>query len=212
MAEPIAASAYKPKDNLFGTAAIACYLYSVLGLLMLHVLRPDFAPADHMISEYAIGPFGWVMRTVFVALSGGAMMLFIGLMKNGPTSFVSRVGIALMGIASIGLLISAIYSMDGPGVPPTRSGEIHDISFLVNVVSAAVASILLSVGFGSDTRWRTIQRTSIVLTAMLLLAFVLQFLTFHKGMPFGLANRFFIVVALSWSFAISNRLRLIARQ
>ena len=31
----------------FATTAIACYVYAVVVLLVLHVLRPDYAPASH---------------------------------------------------------------------------------------------------------------------------------------------------------------------
>ena len=42
-------------STFLATAAIACFAYSVFVLLMMHVLRPDYAPASHMISEYALG-------------------------------------------------------------------------------------------------------------------------------------------------------------
>lgn len=210
--EPNVANAVVANGTHFGTAALVFYVYAVLGLILLHFLRPDYAPASHMISEYAIGPYGWVMRTVFIALSCASMMLFVGLLLRGPNSFLSRLGATLLGIASIGLLVSAIYSMDAPGAPSTSSGDIHDISFFVNVGSAFVTSVLLSASFGRDIRWRSYQRTSIVLTALLVVAFVLQFLTLHKGMPFGLANRFFVVVALSWSITVSYRLRTLGRR
>ena len=86
----------------------------------------------------------------------------------------------------------------------------HDLSFMVNVGSIALAIVLLTVGFGSDLRWRSFRRTSIVLFALIALAFVLQFLTLHKGAPYGLANRFFIAVVLAWLIATSFRVRNIA--
>ena len=40
-----------------------------------------------------------------------------------------------------------------------------------------LASVLLSVGFGSDPRWRTFQRTAAILASFIVAAFALQFLT-----------------------------------
>jgi hypothetical protein len=37
-------------STFFASAAIACFAYSVLALLLLHALRPDYAPVRHMIS------------------------------------------------------------------------------------------------------------------------------------------------------------------
>jgi hypothetical protein len=165
-----------------------------------------------MISEYAVGTFGWVMQSVFVGLSLGCAVLLIGLALNGPTSISARLGIGLLGVASIGLIVSAIYPMDLPGTQATRAGELHDLSFIINVGSIALAIVLLTASFGSDFRWRSYRRTSVVLLSLIALAFVLQFLTLHKGAPYGFANRFFISVVLAWLIATSIRLHNLARR
>jgi len=54
--------------------------------------------------------------------------------------FVPRGSRTLSGILSIGPLITAIFPPDRMGTPSTRSGDIHDIRFLVNVVSILLAS------------------------------------------------------------------------
>ena len=165
-----------------------------------------------MISEYAVGAFGWVMQSVFVGLSLGCAALLVGLALNGPTSIVARLGVVLLAVASIGLIVSAIYPMDLPGTESTPAGELHDLSFIVNVGSIGLAIVLLTASFGSDFRWRSYRRASVLLLSLIALAFVLQFLTLHKGAPYGLANRFFISVVLAWLIATSVRLRNLARQ
>jgi hypothetical protein len=115
-------------------------------------------------------------------------------------------------VASIGLVVSAIYPTDVPGAPSTRSGDIHDMSFLVNVGSIFMATVLLSLSFGNHLAWRSYRRTAWTLTALILLGFAVQFLTLHKGMPYGLANRFFVVVLLAWLFAVSFRLLASSRE
>jgi hypothetical protein len=190
-----------------GTAAIGFIAYAALALLSMQVLRPDLAPASHMISEYAVGPYGWVMQTVFVGLGAGSAMLLVGLIRSGPTSIAARLGIVLLAVASIGLIVSAIFPMDLPGAPSTTSGYLHNLSFLVNVTSIILAIVLLTASFGGDPRWRSYRRTSVTLLSLIALAFVLQFLTLRKGAPYGLANRFFISVLLAWVIATSYRLR-----
>ena len=80
-------------------------------------------------------------------------------------------------------------SLDLPGTPSTPSDELHDLSFIVNVGSIALAIALLTVSFGSEICWSSYRRTSIILLALIALVFVLQFLTLYKGAPYGLANR-----------------------
>src|SRR5215216_5377934 len=205
MSTPSIRVSTKPSGVLFGTAATGCLAYAALALLLMHVLRPDLAPTSHMISEYAVGTFGWVMQSVFVGLSLGCAALLVGLALNGPTSMTARLGIVFLGVASVGLIISAIYSMDLPGAPVTQAGKLHDLSFLVNVGSIAFAIVLLTVGFGSDFRWRSYRRFSAILLSLIAFAFVLQFLTLHKGAPYGLANRFFVSVVLAWLIGTSVR-------
>ena len=177
----------------------------------MHVLRPDYTPVDHMISDYAVGPYGWVMTTAWLAMSCGCVMLMLGLFRNGPASIVARLGALLLGVASIGLLVTAIFPTDLQGAPVTRSGEIHNMSFLVNVGSIFIATVLLAFSFGSDLRWRAYQRTAVALTLLVVVAFVFQFLTMHRGMPFGIANRFFVTVLFAWFLTTAIRLRAVAR-
>ena len=212
MSTPSIPASTETSAKFLGTAAIGCLAYAAIALLLMHVLRPDLAPASHMISEYAVGKFGWVMQSVFVGLSFGCAGLLVGLALNGPTSIAARLGVLLLAVASIGLTVSAIYPMDLPGTPATRAGELHDLSFMVNVGSIILAIVLLTASFGSDSRWRSYRRTSVVLLSLIALAFVLQFLTLHKGAPYGLANRFFITVLLAWLVATSVRLRNLTRR
>jgi protein-S-isoprenylcysteine O-methyltransferase Ste14 len=51
----------------------------------------------------------------------------------------------------------------------------------VNVGSIIVATVLLSVSFGSSPRWRTYRSTAVVLTLLILVAFVIQFRTLHRA-------------------------------
>lgn len=199
-------------STFFATAAIACFVYSACALILLHVLRPDYAPATNFISNYAVGRYGWIMATWFLGMSCGLLMLVLGLARSGLRSVAARLGLLLLSIASIGLVVSAIFPTDVPGAPSTRSGDIHDMSFLVNVGSIMLATVLLTASFGSNSGWRTYRRTALVLTAMVLIAFVIQFLTLHKGMPYGLANRLFVTVMFAWLLTTSTRLRALARE
>jgi Protein of unknown function (DUF998) len=196
----------------FATAAIVCFAYAAIALLMLHLLRPDYVPATNFISNYAVGRYGWIMTTWFLATSCGLAMLAMGLYRDGLRSIAACLGLFLLVIASIGLVVSAIFPTDVPGAPSTRSGDIHDMSFLVNVGSIFIATVLLSAGFSDHPTWRSFRRTAWMLTALILLGFAVQFLTLHKGMPYGLANRFFVIVLFTWLFAVSFRLRASSRK
>jgi hypothetical protein len=194
------------RRSFVATTAIVCFAYFALALLLMHALRPERELATTWISGYAVGRHGWVMTTAWLALSSGCLMLVLGLARGGPRSRAALLGTLLLGILSAGTLITAIFP---PG--PSRSGEIHSISFLVNAGSILLASVLLSVGFGSDPRWRSFQRTAAALASLLVFAFVLQFFTAYFELLYGLANRFFATMLVAWLLAISIQLRALAR-
>lgn len=189
------------------TAATVCFAYFAIALLLMHALRPERAVATTWISGYAVGPYGWVMTTAWLAASSGCLMLVLGLARTGPRSTAARLGTLLLAIMSIGLLLTAIFP---PG--PTRSGEIHSMTFLVNVLCILLASVLLAVGFGSDPRWRPFRRTAATLGLLIVLAFVFQFFTAYTEVLYGLTNRFFVTVLVAWWLAISIKLQALARE
>jgi Protein of unknown function (DUF998) len=195
-------------STVFATTAIACFAYFVLALLLLHVLRPDRALATSFISGYALGPYGWVMTTAWLAVSGGCLMLLLGLTRSGPRSGAARFSTFLFGVLTLSVLITAIFP---PSRQPSISGEIHTITFFVNMTCILLASVLLPVGFGSDPRWRAFRRTAATLASLLVFALVLQFLMAYLEVVPGLANRFFATVFIVWLLAISIQLRAVAR-
>jgi uncharacterized protein DUF998 len=189
--------------------AVVFETWFVLALCALHLLRPDLTPARHMISEYAVGPFGALMTSAFVAAALACLSLLLGLIRDGPDSRPARFAELLLAVAFVGLLISAIFPMD-VRPPYTRSGAIHELSFLVNVSCMLLAALLLAVSFGADPRWHPFRRTALTLALLQLAALVLQVVTIATRNSWGLANRLFVVVAVSWLVATALWLRKVA--
>lgn len=193
--------------SLFATIAIVFYTYAVLTLLLMHVLRPDYTIRTHMISDYAVGRYGWIMTTWFIAMSCGCQMLMFGLARSGLRTISFKIGAGLLCVASVGLLISAIFPTDLEEAPSTRTGDIHTISFLINIVSIILSLIFLTVCFRSHPQWRSYQKFAIVLTLFVVISFFVQFFTLHRGAPYGLTNRVFVAVLFVWFFITSIRIR-----
>jgi hypothetical protein len=197
----------KRSANSLALGALVCFGYASLGLLLMHALRADYQLATHMISDYAVGEFGWVMVTVFVAWSAGIALLLSALLLAEPSSLARRLGALLLAITSVGLLVSAAYRTDLPGLPDTHEGNVHTLSFLVNVVCMLFAIPLLSFSFGQKSGLRPFRPVALALALAVVLAFLLQFFTLRKGMPYGLTNRLFVVVLLSWLICTAARVR-----
>jgi len=191
-------------------AAIGCFGYFVVMLILLHGLRPDYTPVDHMISDYAVGRYGWVMTTAFVALAAGCLTLGLGMALAGPRSLAGRAAALLLGVATIGVLTTAIFPTDLETAATTATGNIHTLSFLVNVISMILCAMLFALSLGKSDDWRGYRWTGRVLAVALLAAFIAQFLTLHRGAPYGLTNRLFVAVLMVWFLATAMQLRRVA--
>ena len=57
---------------------VATTIFVVL-LAALHIIKPELDPSWHFISEYAIGPYGWLMMLAFLCLGLSCVSLFMAI-------------------------------------------------------------------------------------------------------------------------------------
>ncbi|MBT9332043.1 DUF998 domain-containing protein [Paracidobacterium acidisoli] len=129
------------------TSAAAAVLWLIL-ILLLHFIEPEFDPRTRMISEYARGPRGWIMRFAFfcMALSCGALGAAIW---KPPLSLSP----ALLVICGVGFAGAGIFVTDPVSLAQkaqTRSGMLHVLfSFAVIVIFPIMATVVDSGKAGS---------------------------------------------------------------
>jgi len=198
------------KAAIGATVALCLFGYFSVALVALHFVRPDYTPVDHMISDYAVGRAGWLMTTAFVALGLGCLSLSLGLWRMGPRRVSATIGRLLLIVACLGLMVTATFPTDLETARDTLHGTIHTVSFLVNIVSISIAALTLSLSFGAEPRWKSVRLPSLLIVVALLAAFVVQYLTLHRGAPYGYTNRAFVLVVLSWLFFVAFCLRQVA--
>lgn len=203
-----------PVDRLtvrFANVALGCFAVFVLGVVLMHLLRSDVDMASHRISDYAAGPWGGLMTTAFAGASLGCLMLALGFARSRPGSVAGWLAAALFAIASVGLAVTAVYPTDIPGAPSTMVGSIHNISFLVNVVSIVLAALLTAAIALRDARWRRHRAPATLLALLLVIAVVVQFKALVRGLPYGIPNRFVVGVMMIWLVVTAIRLRRLGR-
>lgn len=131
--------------ELISAAAAAVWLILIL---LLHFIEPELNPRTHMISEYARGPHGWIMRLAFfcMALSCGALAAAIW---KPPVSL----GPALLASCSVGFAGAGIFVTDPVSLAQkaqTRSGMLHVLfAFAVIMIFPIMATVVDSGGAGS---------------------------------------------------------------
>src|SRR4029450_7620117 len=56
-------------DSWLARSALFGAVYAIIAAVLAHILRPDLNPLTRYLSEYAIGPYGWLMASAFIGLS-----------------------------------------------------------------------------------------------------------------------------------------------
>jgi hypothetical membrane protein len=134
--------------------AMAGFAFFVGAVVSLHFLRPDYDPTKRYVSEYAVGPYGYLMTAAFFAWGIGSIALSLGIRGTLRPSRVSRPGIVLLWIATACIFGAGIFTTDLTGDPVTIRGTIHVLVSIVLFLSIMPAIILLSIGFRRDPRWQ----------------------------------------------------------
>jgi hypothetical protein len=123
--------------------SIAGLAVFVAAVLALHGLRGDLNPAEHTISEYSLGAYGWLMRAAFAALGLSVLATAESLRLRFELSSSWSVGLFLLAFAAVGLFLDAGYNTDHPRVPETPDGTVHGVGMLIVCLSLPAASYLL---------------------------------------------------------------------
>jgi hypothetical membrane protein len=201
--------ARKPLATL-ATIAMVGTAYFVVVIAVMHFLSPDINPVQRPTSEYAAGPFGYLMTSAFVSLSLGSWALVVGLHRDLPPAGAHRVGLVFLGVWGLGLLVAAGFPIDLEGSPPTLAGTIHSINGPLTFLSLVVGTNLVSRGFKHDEDWRPIHRFVSLLALLMIPEFVAGGLAAARESGAGIAQRVLIVTFATWFLLTAARLRSIA--
>jgi hypothetical protein len=118
----------------------------VLAVFALHGIRASLDPAEHTISEYSLGSYGWLMRAAFLALGVGTLTTAASLRLSGGPSRRRLVGLCMLAGVAVGLFLDTGFNTDRLGVPETFDGAIHGVGTLVLALALPAAAF----AFGSE--------------------------------------------------------------
>lgn len=193
------------------TVAIVGVAYFALTIIALHFLRPNHNPISQPTSEYAVGPYSFLMTSAFFSMSVATFALVIALYQGLPQPARSRIGLGLLGIWGVAVLVAMTFPIDLDGAPQTLSGTIHRINGPLAFLCATIGTILVSWRFKQDEKWRPFHRTALILSLVMLVAFVGTFLSIATQSGFaGLTQRIDLIALVTWMLLTAVRLRSLA--
>ena len=118
----------------FAKLAVAGAVISLLCLLILHFVSPEFAPGWRMVSEYALGDHKWLL-TLFFVFWGCSSLFLTFLLWNTVTTKWAKFGVTLIFISFIGQEMGGLFDL---------KHTLHGFAFLLGVPSLPIAALLIS--------------------------------------------------------------------
>jgi len=148
------------------------------------------------------------MTVAFFSMTVASLALVIALYWRVPHSARYRAGLVLLSAWAIGVIIAMIFPMDADGAPPTLSGTIHQSAGPLTFLSLTAGIIFMSWAFQQDDAWRSFSRTALILSLVMLAAFVATFFSFATDSgTVGIAQRIALATAVTWMLLTASRLR-----
>ena len=182
----------------------------LLNFTALHFVRPDVNPVVEPMSNYAVGPYGFLFTAADIGLGLAAIALTFGLYLSIAPPGRSYVGLFLLALYGVSVLLAGIFPID-VGAEATTFGTIHNIVGNISFIGFPIAVILLSLGMGKDERWRSFRRRALALSMVVVLTVILTILGSNLGIGYGVTQRIANVAALVWMLAVTLHLRSVAQ-
>jgi hypothetical protein len=194
-------------STIAGYVTVVSVITFLILLAVLHFLEPAFNP-PHLISEYELGTFGFLMSFAFFCMGAGTIFLTRAIWSDLRTKsgHFGRWLLLLIGIAYLG---AGIFPPDPAWILGSR---LHVIFGLTVIFSSPIIFTLLARSIVSNAQWSGVSRivTGItILTWIGLLSFFASILIFYGITPgsttivVGWTNRFMIVTYSAWLITLA---------
>lgn len=116
---------------------------SLLCLLLLHFLSPEYDPGWRMISEYALGKYK-ALLTAFFILSGVCTMMLPLILWNETSGAWPKIGLVLVFLSGVGSLMGGLFDLKHP---------LHGTAFALGVPTIAIGALLVTYHLVKRSGW-----------------------------------------------------------
>lgn len=192
-------------DRPLSTRALATLTLAGLAtwpvlVVALHVIqRGSYHPASQAVSELALGRAGWLMAVAFPAAGLGILGFSALIRRTDP----GAVAVPVLGIISaIATMLAAVFRADPENVTTTH-GTVHQMLGVVSFVTLVAAMFVCARRFRHVPMWQAWALPSLVWGIAAVAAFLLVPTNLLGTDSFGIAQRIFLAVWLSWPITLT---------
>ena len=180
-------------------------------LTTLHFIEPEFKPTTHLISEYELGHYGWLMTLAFFSLAVGVLSTVLSTWTYTKTkgSLIGRWFFLIIGVALIGA--GFFY----PYIVPNAASKIHTLCGVIVIFIFPIAATLYNKGLIKNKLWIKSRKSTLIATWLVWVGFLVFFgslIVFHPetgsekvNLIVGLQNRFMMLTYSLWLIIVAFR-------
>ena len=197
----------KPVTAISQTAArlsLAAAATSLVLLTALHVMSPELDPSWRMVSEYALGNYGWVLALMFLAWALSCVALFFAI-KSQLRTMGGKIGLGFLLAAGVGMIMAAVFDV---------KHDLHGLAALIGIPSLPIAAMLISVSLVRNQAWSSARRLLLWTANLTWLSLVLMIATMFIGLSqsggqigpdvlIGWPNRLLVVAYNGWLMTVA---------
>jgi hypothetical protein len=199
MQEVISTTARPAVSLTAARLSIAAAAAALVLLTILHFLSPEFDPSWRMVSEYALGSYGWVLALMFLVWALSCVALFLAIKTHIRTPG-GKIGLGFLLAAALGMSMAAVFD---------ASHALHGLAALIGMPSLPAAAMLTSLSLVRTPAWSAARRRLLWTANLTWISLVLMFAAVFVGLwlsggefgpdvPAGWPNRFLVVAYCVW--------------
>lgn len=151
------------------------------------------------------GDFGLVQTLSFAVTGLLGAVFTIGFRREFRHRILGWVATAGLGLFSVGMLLSAVPG-DLPGEPTSWHGTVHDLGFLLFLLSMLVGYSASGLALRGNPAWRGWRLLGLTPSVLIAVAFT------NAGLPGDVGFCLFLALGLSWFTMMGGRLLAVDRE
>lgn len=175
---------------------------SIVLVIALHYLEPEFDPSWRMLSEYSLGKYGVIMRLAFIL--GGTGVMASGVALWQPAGFLSA-GLPLVALGPIGAAFIDTDPVTTPRSEMTSRSKVHAGLGSLFILGFPIAATCAGIGASMHSMAGQLLAWAVIVPWAGLMWFLGATLRFGRsgavGKPdvfIGWPNRFNMLAYLAW--------------
>jgi len=127
--------------------ALGATALTVVLVVLLHLLEPEFDPSWRMLSEYSLGRYGVLMRAAFLAMGTAVIAVAVALW---PTAGPWSLGLVLVALGPLGAAFIDTDPITTPRAQMSRRSNIHAALGSLFILGFPVGATIAGISAASD--------------------------------------------------------------